>query len=34
MIHSLSAQISYYSEFIQNHRGWEYAGVYTDLHKM
>ena len=30
MIHSLSAQVSYYSEFIQKHRGWEYVGVYTD----
>ena len=23
MLHSLSAQISYYSELIQNHKGWE-----------
>ena len=30
MIHSLSAQVSYYSEFIQKHHGWEYVGVYTD----
>jgi DNA invertase Pin-like site-specific DNA recombinase len=30
MIHSLSAQISYYSDYIQKHRGWEYAGVYAD----
>jgi len=30
MLHSLSAQVSYYSEFIQNHRGWEYIGVYAD----
>lgn len=30
MICSLSAQVSYYSEYIQNHKGWEYAGVYTD----
>ena len=29
MLHSLSAQISYYSEYIQKH-GWEYAGVYAD----
>ncbi len=29
-LHSLSAQISYYSEFIQKHRGWEYVGVYAD----
>ena len=30
MLHSLSAQISYYSEMIQNRRDWEYAGVYVD----
>lgn len=30
MIHSLSAQISYYSQMIQNHPGWEYVGVYSD----
>lgn len=30
MLHSLSAQISYYSELIQKHRGWEYVGVYAD----
>ena len=30
MLHSLSAQISYYSSLIQNHNGWKYAGVYTD----
>ncbi|HEY9059362.1 MULTISPECIES: recombinase family protein [Pseudobacteroides] len=30
MLHSLSAQVSYYSDFIQKHRGWEYAGVYAD----
>lgn len=30
MLHSLSAQISYFSEFIQNHGDWEYAGVYAD----
>ena len=28
--HSLSAQISYYSELIQKHPGWVYAGVYAD----
>lgn len=28
--HSLSAQVSYYSELIQRHPGWEYAGVYAD----
>ena len=30
MLHSLSAQVSYYSEFIQKHRGWAYVGVYAD----
>jgi DNA invertase Pin-like site-specific DNA recombinase len=30
MLHSLSAQISYYSEYIQKHAGWEYMGVYAD----
>lgn len=30
MIHSLSSQISYYSEYIQKHAGWEYVGVYAD----
>ena len=30
MLHSLSAQVSYYSEFIQNQRGWQYVGVYAD----
>ena len=30
MLHSLSAQVSYYSTMIQSHRGWEYAGVYSD----
>ena len=30
MLHSLSAQISYYSEYIQKHREWQYAGVYAD----
>lgn len=30
MLHSLSAQVSYYSELIQNHSGWEYVGVYAD----
>ena len=28
--HSLSAQISYYSELIQRHAGWQYVGVYAD----
>lgn len=30
MLHSLSAQVSYYSELIQNHPGWLYCGVYAD----
>ncbi len=30
MLHSLSAQVSYYSDLIQNHRGWLYCGVYAD----
>lgn len=30
MLHSLSAQISYYSEFIQNNPSWQYVGVYAD----
>ena len=30
MLHSLSAQVSYYSELIQNHDGWLYCGVYAD----
>ena len=30
MLHSLSAQISHYSELIQSHTGWVYCGVYSD----
>lgn len=30
MHHSLSAQVSYYSNMIQKHPGWAYAGVYAD----
>lgn len=30
MLHSLSAQVSYYSRLIQEHDGWEYVGVYSD----
>lgn len=30
MNHSLSAQISYYNNFIQNNPDWEFAGVYAD----
>jgi len=30
MLHSLAAQVSYYSEFIQKNGEWVYAGVYAD----
>lgn len=30
MLHSLSAQISYYSEYIQSRGDWLYVGVYAD----
>ena len=30
MLQSLSAQVSYYSAYIQRHNGWQYAGVYAD----
>lgn len=30
MLHSLSAQVSYYSDMIQNHSGWLYCGVFSD----
>ena len=30
MLHSLSAQISYYNSLIQMEDGWEFAGVYSD----
>ena len=30
MLHSLAAQVSYYSELIQKHPGWRYVGVYAD----
>ena len=30
MLHSLSAQVSYYSNLIQNHPGWLYCGVFAD----
>jgi site-specific DNA recombinase len=29
-LQSLSAQISYYSEYIQRHKEWDYIGVYAD----
>lgn len=30
MLHSLSAQVSYYNNLIQNHSEWQYEGVYAD----
>ena len=30
MLHSLSAQISYYSNYIQKHGEWQFCGVYAD----
>ena len=30
MLHSLSAQVSYYSSLIQSHNDWKYVGVYAD----
>lgn len=30
LMHSLSAQISYYSDLIQKTPGWQYVGVYAD----
>ena len=30
MLHSLAAQVSYYSEYIQKHPGWFYFVVYAD----
>ena len=30
MLHSLSAQVSHYSEMIQSHIGWAYCGAYSD----
>src|SRR5574344_819828 len=30
MIHSLSAQVSYYNSLIQSEPGWLFAGVYAD----
>ena len=28
---SYENQISYYTEYIRNHDGWEYAGIFTDM---
>ncbi len=30
MLHSLSAQVCYYSNLIQSHEGWIFCGVYAD----
>lgn len=30
MLHSLAAQVDYYSTYIRHHAGWEYVGVYAD----
>ena len=30
MLHSLSAQVSYFSDLIQRNPEWEYVGVYSD----
>ena len=30
MLHSLSAQVSYYNDLIQKHSGWVFCGVYAD----
>ncbi len=30
MLHSLSAQVSYYNDLIQRHSGWVFCGVYAD----
>ena len=30
MLHSLSAQVSYYQAFIQSHPGWKFCGIYAD----
>jgi len=30
MLHSLSAQVSYYNALIQQEDGWQFVGVYTD----
>lgn len=30
MLHSLSAQVSYYNNYIGKHGDWEFAGIYSD----
>ena len=29
-LHSLSAQVNYYEEYIKNHEGWQLVEIYTD----
>lgn len=31
MLHSLSAQVSFYSGFIQSNPAWQYCGVYAEM---
>ena len=31
MLHSLAAQIGYYSDLIRKNSEWEYAGVYAEM---
>ena len=31
MLHSLSAQVSYYNDLIQRHPGWVFCGVYAEM---
>ncbi len=33
MLHSLAAQVSYYSDYIQKNPEWEYIGVFADFDK-
>jgi len=33
MMNSLSAQVSYYNDYIQHHPGWTFCGVYSDAAK-
>ena len=33
MLHSLAAQVSYYSSLIQNNPEWEFAGIFADSDK-
>lgn len=30
MLHSLSAQVSYYNKYISSHDDWEFVGIYAD----